>query len=60
MLRSLKLNRTSLLVRRNLRLARSKWGRHLGMALQHALEAWSKELKISIESGDVLLIEGKW
>jgi hypothetical protein len=30
------------------------------MTLQHALEVWSKELKISIESGDVLLIEGKW
>jgi hypothetical protein len=30
------------------------------MPLEHALEAWSKELKISIESGDVLLIEGKW
>jgi hypothetical protein len=49
MLRRLKLNRTSP-VRRNLRLARSKWGRHLGMPLQHALEAWSKGLKISIEA----------
>jgi hypothetical protein len=48
-LRRLKLNRTSLLVRRNRRLARAKWGRHLGMPLQHALEARSKELKISIE-----------
>jgi hypothetical protein len=49
-LRRLKLNRTSLLVRRNLRLARSKWGRRLDMPLQHALEAWSKGLKISIEA----------
>jgi hypothetical protein len=59
-LRRLKLNRISLLVRRNLRLARSKWGRHLGVALEQALVAWSKELRISIESGHVLLIEGKW
>ncbi len=49
-----------LLVRRNLRLARSKWGRHLGVALEQALAAWSEELRISIESGDLLLIEGKW
>jgi hypothetical protein len=49
-----------LLVRRNLRLARSRWGRHLGAALEQALAAWSEELGISIESGDLLLIEGKW
>ncbi len=60
MISGLTLNRTSLLVRRNLRLARSRWGRHLGEALEHALAAWSRELRISIENGDVLLIEGKW
>ena len=48
------------LVRRNLRLARSKWGKHLGVALEQALAAWSEELRISIESGDLLLIEAKW
>jgi hypothetical protein len=48
------------LARHNLRLARSRWGRHLGAALELALESWSAELKISIESGDLLLIEGKW
>ena len=32
----------------------------LGEALEHALAAWSRELRISIENGDVLLIEGKW
>jgi hypothetical protein len=53
-------NRNSHLVRRNLRLARSRWGRNLGVALEQALTAWSQELRISIESGDVLLIEGKW
>jgi 1,2-phenylacetyl-CoA epoxidase PaaB subunit len=48
------------LVRRNLRLARSRWRGHLGTALEQALAAWSEELRISIESGDLLLIEGKW
>ncbi len=60
MQRPLKSIRASLLVRRNLRLARSKWGKHLGVALEQALAAWSAELRISIESGDLLLIEGKW
>jgi hypothetical protein len=60
MLRNLKSNRALRLVRRNLRLARSKWGKHLGVALEQALAAWSEELRISIESGDLLLIEGKW
>src|SRR5579872_1667079 len=60
MLRRSKSSRTSYLVRRNLRLARSKWGKHLGVALEQALAAWSEELRISIESGDLLLIEGKW
>jgi hypothetical protein len=49
-----------LLVRRNLRLARSRWGRHLGVALERALAVWSDELRVSIESGDLLLIEGRW
>jgi hypothetical protein len=48
------------LARRNLRLARSRWGRHLGVALEQALAAWSEELRVSIASGDLLLIEGKW
>jgi hypothetical protein len=53
-------NRRSLLVRSNLRLARSKWGRHLGVALERALAVSSQELRVSVESGDLLLIEGKW
>ena len=48
------------LVRQNLRLARSRWGKHLGAALEQALAAWSEEFRISIKSGDLLLIEGKW
>ena len=49
-----------LLVRRNLRLARARWGKHLGVALEQALAVWSQEFSISVESGDLLLIEGKW
>ncbi|MGA8151719.1 MAG: hypothetical protein WB952_12265 [Terriglobales bacterium] len=48
------------LIRRNLRLARAKWGKHLGATLEGALAAWSEELNISIECGDLLLIDGKW
>ena len=52
--------KTATLVRRNLRLARSRWGKRLGVALEQTLAAWSQEFRISIESGDLLLIEGKW
>jgi len=52
--------KTATLVRRNLRLARSRWGKRLGADLEQALAAWSQEFRISIESGDLLLIEGKW
>ena len=48
------------LVRRNLRLARSRWKGHLGVELEQSLAAWSGEFQVSIESGDLLLIEGKW
>ena len=53
-------NKSASLVRRNLRLARARWGKHIGTVLEQALTAWSKELKISIATGDLLLIEGKW
>jgi hypothetical protein len=52
--------KNALLVRRNLRLARSRWGRHLGLALERALAVWSEELRLSVESGDLLLIDGRW
>jgi len=48
------------LVRRNLRFARSRWRRNLGVALERSLAVWSGELRVSIERGDLLLIEGKW
>lgn len=52
--------KNALLVRRNLRLARSRWGKHLGVALERSLAVWSDELRVSVESGDLLLIEGRW
>ena len=52
--------KNALLIRRNLRLARSRWGKHLGVALERNLAIWSDELRVSIESGDLLLVEGKW
>jgi hypothetical protein len=48
------------LAKRNLRLARSRWGKRLGAALEQALVAWSEEFSISIERGDLLLLDGKW
>ena len=48
-----------LLLRQNLRLARSKWG-NLGVALEQALAAWSDELRISIRNGDLIVIDGRW
>ena len=48
------------LVRRNLRLARSRWKEQLGATLERALTALSVELQVSIERGDLLLLEDKW
>jgi hypothetical protein len=42
--------KNALLVRRNLRLARSRWGKHLGVALERSLAVWSDELRVSVES----------
>jgi len=52
--------KSALWVRRNLRFARCRWGKHLGNVLERALAVWSAELGISIESGDLLLIDGRW
>jgi hypothetical protein len=50
--------KNAVLRRRNLRFARSRWGRNLGLALERSLAVWSGELRVSIERGDLLLIEG--
>jgi len=52
--------RSADLIRRNLRQARTKWGPELNAATEHALRDYSDSLGISIERGDLLLIEGKW
>jgi len=48
------------LARRNLRMAHAKWGNDLGPALEGALRTYSDELRVSVESGDLLLIERRW
>jgi hypothetical protein len=47
-------------VRRNLRLAQARWGDELSTAVKLALRIYSEELSVSIENGDLLLIEGGW
>ena len=48
------------LIQRNLRLARARWGPNLSPAIQYALRDYSKQLRLSVERGDLLLIDGKW
>ena len=55
-----RLNRIATLIRRNLRLARVKWGANLSPAVKHALRDYSEQLRLSVERGDLLLIDGKW
>jgi hypothetical protein len=49
----------TLLLRRNLRLAQAKWGPKLYPAVEQSLRLLSQR-QMSIEHGDLLLIEGKW
>jgi hypothetical protein len=48
------------LARRNLRMAHAKWGNDLGPVLEQVLRTYSDELRVSVESGDLLLIERNW
>jgi len=48
------------LIRRNLRLARAKWQTALSPEAERALRDYSEQLRLSIEGGDLLLIDGKW
>ena len=57
---SLRSSQIPSLIRRNLRLARAKWGLNLGPAVEHALRDYSEQLRLSVEQGDLLLIDGKW
>ena len=48
------------LMRRNLRLARAKWQTALSSEAELALRNYSEQLSLSVERGDLLLIDGKW
>jgi len=48
------------LIRQNLRVARAKWGVNLSADGRRALRFYSEHLGISVERGDLLLIDGKW
>jgi hypothetical protein len=48
------------LIRQNLRVARAKWGVNLSADGRRALRFYSEHLRISVERGDLLLIDGKW
>jgi hypothetical protein len=48
------------LVRRNLRLARARWGSTLTSALELSLRTYSNRYRLCIEAGDLLLIDAKW
>ena len=48
------------LFRRNLRLAQGRWGQALSPLARHALRIYSEQLRMSIDSGDLYLIDGKW
>src|SRR5271169_6393198 len=48
------------LLRRNLRLAQSRWGHALSPVAKRALRTYSEQLRMSIDTGDLLLIDGKW
>ena len=46
--------------RRNLKLARARWGRELSREAALALRVYSEQLRMSVEHGDLLLINGGW
>ena len=48
------------LMRRNLRLARAKWQTALSSEAERTLRDYSEQLSLSVERGDLLLIDGKW
>jgi len=48
------------LFRRNLRLARKKWGAAITHDLRETLRAFSKDFCFSVSSGDLLLLDQRW
>ena len=55
-----RLSQRGSLIRQNLRVARSKWGVNLSADGKGALRFYSEHLRMSVERGDLLLIDGKW
>src|SRR5512146_2517210 len=53
-------NATKSLIRSNLRAARLRWGRDLHPAALDSLREYSSKHHLSIRSGDLLLLNGKW
>jgi hypothetical protein len=54
------LSRQQALIRHNLRVARKKWGPNLSRAAARGLRQYSEQFQMSVERGDLLLIDGKW
>jgi len=48
------------LIRQNLRATRTKWGVNLSADGKRALRFYSEHLRMSVERGDLLLIDGRW
>src|SRR5436309_4211060 len=48
------------LLRKNLKSARSKWGSELKATLIEALKRQTEQFRVSIENGDLLLLNGNW
>ena len=48
------------LIRQNLRAARTKWGVNLSADGKGALRFYSEHLRMSVEDGDLSLIDGRW
>jgi hypothetical protein len=48
------------LIRQNLRVARTKWGVNLSADGKGALRFYSEHLRMSVEAGDLSLIDGRW
>jgi hypothetical protein len=53
-------SRRRALARRNLHLARRQWGAMLSRVSEVALRVHSERLGMSIERGDLILLDGNW
>jgi hypothetical protein len=51
---------TTVLQRRNVRLARNFWGPHLGSVAVEVLKAYSTDFQFSVGAGDLLFLDRRW